>query len=91
MKRKRDIRKRVSIAAFATVILFEPRTLVDISAMWFTRDELAEFKINGRLELQARKALKIAKLCRRFGVKDKHALDGLLKLRREQKHESIKV
>lgn len=97
MKRNRDLiptsssRKRVSIAAFATMILIEPMTRVDIEAMWYTRDEMAKFKANGRMELQARKALKIAVLCRRFGVKDKHALAGLLKARREEKQKSIKV
>lgn len=81
----------MSIAAFATMILLEPRTRADIEAMWYTRDEMAKFKSNGRMALQARKALKIAELCRRFGVKDKHALASLLKARREEKQKSITV
>ena len=96
MKRKDLIptsssRKRVSVAAFATMILIEPRTRADIEAMWYTRDEMAKFKSNGRMALQARKAMKIAELCRRFGVKDKHALASLLKARREEKQKSITV
>jgi hypothetical protein len=52
-------RKRVRFSTFSTLIMMNPRTSDEISAMWYTRRELAEFKRNGRLLLQLKRRIAV--------------------------------
>lgn len=53
-------RKRVRFSEFSTLVLIEPKTREDFDATWYSRQELAEFKMNRRVALHiARETAKL--------------------------------
>ena len=44
-------RQRVRFSEFSTLVLMEPKTRENLDATWYSRQEIAEFKMNARLDL----------------------------------------